>query len=145
MSIALAKTDSEIRDCFPVMVQLRPRLVEAEWVPQVRRMEKDGFELVALREDGVVRAVAGFRVYENLYAGRLLYVDDLVTDQNARSRGHGQELLLWLKERARANQCASLELDSGTHRVDAHRFYLRERMIIANFHFVMKLEPSPRP
>ena len=140
MSIALAKTDAEIRDCFPVMVQLRPKLVERDWVPQVRRMERGGFQLVALREDGVVRAVAGFRIYENLYAGRLLYVDDLVTDQNARSRGHGQELLLWLKERARANQCANLELDSGTHRVDAHRFYLRERMIIANFHFVMKLE-----
>jgi GNAT superfamily N-acetyltransferase len=139
MSIALAKTDTEIRDCFPVMAQLRPKLVEQDWVAQVRRMEKDGFQLASFREDGLVRAVAGFRIFENLYAGKLLYVDDLVTDQHARSRGHGKTLLDWLTSRARENRCASLELDSGTQRVDAHRFYLRERMVIANFHFVLKL------
>ena len=142
MSIDLVTSDSDIRDCFPVMVQLRPKLTEPGWLPQVRRMEKDGFRLVALREDGVVRAVAGFRVFENLYAGRLLYVDDLVTDQTTRSRGHGRALLRWLTDHARKNNCASLELDSGTQRIDAHRFYLRERMNIANFHFVLKLEPS---
>ena len=58
MPIALAKSDGEIRDCFPIMVQLRPKLIESEWLQQVRRMEKEGFQLAALREDGAVRAVA---------------------------------------------------------------------------------------
>ena len=40
-----------------------------------------------------VLAVAGFRALENLSAGRVLYVDDLVTDEARRSAGHGAQLL----------------------------------------------------
>jgi hypothetical protein len=140
MDIVLATTDAEILACFPVMSQLRPKLVEKEWIPAVRRMQKEGFQLAALKEGGTVCAVAGFRIFENLFAGRLLYVDDLVTDQTTRSKGHGQTLLKWLADRAVENDCVSLELDSGTQRVDAHRFYLRERMNITSFHFARKLK-----
>ena len=139
MKIDIAKSDSDIQACYPVMAQLRPHVAQGDFVARVRRMEKDGFRLAALREDGAVRAVAGYRVFENLFAGRVLYVDDLVTDQNTRSHGHGKAMLDWLSERARAEKCATLELDSGTQRVDAHRFYLRERMNIICFHFARKL------
>jgi GNAT superfamily N-acetyltransferase len=139
MKIDLATSDSDIEACYPVMAQLRPHVPQADWLSRVRRMEKDGFRLAALQEDGVVRAVAGFRVFENLFAGRVLYVDDLVTAQDTRSHGHGKAMLDWLSERARTEKCATLELDSGTQRVDAHRFYLRERMNIICFHFARKM------
>lgn len=139
MKIDFATSDSDIQACYPVMAQLRPHVPQADWLARVRRMEKDGFRLAALQEDGVVRAVAGFRVFENLFAGRVLYVDDLVTAQDTRSHGHGKTMLDWLSERARAEKCATLELDSGTQRVDAHRFYLRERMNIICFHFARKM------
>jgi hypothetical protein len=32
-----------------------------------------------------------------------------------------------------------LDLDSGVHRHDAHRFYLRERMLISAHHFTKPL------
>jgi len=32
-----------------------------------------------------------------------------------------------------------LDLDSGTQRTDAHRFYLRERMSITSLHFTLPL------
>jgi hypothetical protein len=35
--------------------------------------------------------------------------------------------------------CSRLSLDSGVTRHDAHRFYLRERMVIASHHFAKKL------
>ena len=141
MKIELATSDADIQACYPVMSQLRPHVSQSDWLPRIRRMEKDGFRLAAVREGGAVRAVAGFRVFENLFAGRVLYVDDLVTDQQTRSHGHGKALLDWLADRARAEHCATLELDSGTQRVDAHRFYLRERMNIICFHFARKLTP----
>jgi hypothetical protein len=40
---------------------------------------------------------------------------------------------------ARATGCAKLELDSGVQRFDAHRFYLRKRMIISSHHFSLEL------
>ncbi len=31
--------------------------------------------------------------------------------------------------------CETIQLDSATHRRDAHRFYFRERYAITSFHF----------
>lgn len=140
MKIALAETDSEIARCFPVMVQLRPKLREEEFVARIRQKEAEGYRL-AFRSDAseTVRAVAGFRPMDRLHLGRVLYVDDLVTDAASRSLGHGDALFDWLVAHARALGAVSLTLDSGTHRTDAHRFYLRKRMKIACFHFELPL------
>ena len=83
--------------------------------------------------------MAGYRILENLAAGRVLYVDDLVSDGEVRSGGFGQTMFEWLVQRAREEGCATLELDSGVQRFAAHRFYLRNRMIIASHHFRLDL------
>ncbi len=141
MTIALAQTDSEIARCFPIMQQLRPHLFESEFVTRVRTMQQAGFYLAALEVDGTVAAVAGYRFLEKLFSGRNLYVDDLVTDGQQRSRGHGAALLNWLYAQAQTHDCTQLELDSGVQRFEAHRFYFRERLHISAYHFVIKLLP----
>ena len=139
MTVRLATTDDEVRGCFRVIQQLRTHLREHEFLATIRRQEEGGFQLALLEDAGDVRAVAGFRVMDNLYAGRVLYVDDLVTDEGARSRGYGKALLDWLADRAREAACKTLELDSGVQRFDAHRFYLTNRMVIESHHFRLKL------
>lgn len=139
ITLRFAQTDADISQCFPIMIQLRPHLVLEEFVPRVRRMQAAGFQLAFLEEDGAVRSVAGFRVMDLLFSGKTLYVDDLVTDQATRSRGHGDKLFDWLVDYARQQGCNEFSLDSGTQRVDAHRFYLRKRMKISAFHFALPL------
>jgi len=143
--IARAESDADILRCFPVMAQLRPHLVEAEFVTRVRRMQKEGFHLARLEEDGAVRAVAGYRFHEKLFSGSTLYVDDLVSDTTRRSKGHGARLLAWLIDQAKAHDCDLLELDSGVQRCDAHRFYFRERMKISAYHFSRPLRAPATP
>jgi GNAT superfamily N-acetyltransferase len=142
MIIALAQSAEEIARCFPVMLQLRPHLVEADFAARVRRMQREGFHLAFLDDAGAVRAVAGYRFYDKLHSGRNLYVDDLVTDSDDRSRGYGGKLLAWLTDEARANGCVQLELDSGVQRCDAHRFYFRERMHVSAYHFVIPIKTN---
>jgi len=139
MDIHLAKNDSEIAACYPVMRELRPHLEEAEFPARVRRQEKDGYQLAFVRHpDGVV-AVAGFRVSENLAWGRFLYIDDLVTLPTYRSEGIGSSLLAWLREYAIKQGCHQLHLDSGLQRIDAHRFYEREGLSATSYHFAENL------
>ena len=132
-------SDEETAATFAVMRQLRPHLDEETFVGRIGRMRDGGYRLAAVVEDGEVRCVAGFRVHEFLYTGRHLYVDDLVTDEGARSGGHGKLMLDWLAERAREARCRQLHLDSGVQRADAHRFYFREGMRISSFHFAKEL------
>ena len=130
------ESDEQILSTFPVMHQLRPHLTPDDYLQRVRRMtETEGYRLAAATEDGTVRAVAGYRYMEMLYCGRILYVDDLVTDDTTRSRGFGKELLDWLVEQARAHGCQELHLDSGVQRDRAHRFYFREGLMVNAFHF----------
>ena len=140
MNIALAETDADIVRCFDVMQQLRPHLEAASFVARVRGMQREGFHLALLADDaGVVHAAAGYRYLDKLFAGRTLYVDDLVTDTAQRSRGHGGALLGWLKAEAKRHACVLLELDSGVQRFEAHRFYFRERLHVSAYHFVIPL------
>lgn len=139
LTIADATTDADIAACFDVMRQLRPALQPDTFVGRVRVQEANGYHLAALRDEGVVRSVAGYRYIENLYSGRVLYVDDLVTDDTVRSKGYGKAMLEWLLARAREERCDTFELDSGVQRFDAHRFYLVHRMAIVAHHFRVKV------
>lgn len=72
---------------------------------------------------------------EMLRTGKMVEIDDLVTSARTRSSGYGKALIDWIAAEARAENCSVLELDSGVHRADAHRFYFRERMHVLGFHF----------
>ena len=138
--ITTAQTDAEILATFDVMAQLRPHLARDTYVARIRQlMASDGFRLAYVSEDGVARAVAGYRVADMLYCGRLLSVDDLVADERVRSNGHGKALLDWLKAEARREGCGHLELISNVVREAAHRFYFREGLAVDAFHFRVKL------
>jgi|SRR5689334_10678157 len=131
-------TESEIRATFPVMKQLRTHLSEDKYLEMVQRQrELHNYHVVAVIEDGQIQAVAGYRISECLSFGHFLYVDDLITDERARSKNHGKELMAWLVDEAKKHGCGQLHLDSGVQRHAAHRFYLRERMDITCYHFAL--------
>lgn len=140
MPITEPQTDPEILATWEVRHQLRPHIAREDYVSIVRgMMDGEGYRLAAVVDDGEVRAVAGFRFMHMLYAGKLLYVDDLVTDDRVRSRGYGKELMDWLKAKGRDEGCSELQLISRVTREQAHRFYFREGLAIECFEFRVKL------
>jgi GNAT superfamily N-acetyltransferase len=140
MQIKLAETELEITRCFPLMVQLRPHLTQQMFAEAVARQKKSAYELAYVEDDGEVKGVAGFRIQEMLAFGLHVYVDDLVTDAEQRSRGYGGALLDWLVAYAKSHGCLEFHLDSGVHRFDAHRFYFQKRMHISSYHFRLRQE-----
>mgnify|MGYP001794273520 FL=1 len=139
MLVNLAESDEQILECFSTMFQLRPHLKKENIVEQVRRQEKDGYQVAFIKVDNQVVAVAGFFISESLRYGKFLYVYDLVVDENVRSNGYGKNLFDWLIDYAKSKDCNVLRLDSGVQRFDAHRFYFRQKMKIASYHFNLSL------
>ena len=139
MHIFIAESDNEIVDCYPVMAELRPHIKAEEFLSRVRRQETDGYQLACV-VDEAVKAVAGFRISENLAYGKFLYVDDLVSKSGDRSKGYGGALFDWLVALASEHECDQFHLDSGVQRFAAHRFYLTKRMEISGHHFMLKLK-----
>jgi hypothetical protein len=122
----------------PVHRQLRPSL-PPDYVARMQQIFASCGEMCVAVDGEAVVGVAVFRSYENTHAGKRFYVDDLVTDQAQRSRGVGHALLGFLEALARSRGGDSIDLDSGTHRTRAHRFYFREGYVIPSFVFRKEL------
>jgi GNAT superfamily N-acetyltransferase len=131
----LAKNDSDILSAFLVMVELRPHLSESQYLEQVKLQMLEGYQLLIASDKDLVVGVAGFLVNRKLAFGRHIYVDDLVTINNRRSKGVGKAIVNWLSEYAETHECNEIHLDSGVQRFSAHRFYFREKFHICSYHF----------
>ena len=136
----LAQTDAEIENCFEVMAELRPHIRSTTFVKTIREMEKHGYQLAYIEDQGAIVAVAGFRISTNLIMGKNLYIDDLVTASQTRSKGYGAIMMTWLRDLAKEAGCKVYHLDSGTQRGEAHRFYFRQGMTIMAYHFLERLD-----
>ena len=137
--VVLAQSAQDVARCYPVMQQLRGPLTRASFTQRVALQAREGYQLALVEDQGEVVAVAGFRIYNLLFSGKTLYVDDLVTDSALRSQGFGEILLQWLVALARESGCQTFSLDSGVQRSRAHRFYFMQGMKISSFHFDLGL------
>lgn len=117
-------TEKDWRNAFPIMQQLRTHLDEASFLSLVKEAkELENYQLVSLYDDGRMVAVVGFMPMLTLYHGKFVWVCDLVTDSNVRSKGYGKILLSYVHDWAENNGFDIVSLSSGLQRVAAHRFY----------------------
>lgn len=123
--IQIASNEAQIRSCYRIMRQLRPHLTEEQaFIEQVQRQLAAGYHLAYLQDKADVKALSGFRFLEFLAWGKVLYIDDLITDSEMRRSGHGGKLLTWVIEQGKKAKCDQVHLDSGPQRHDANRLYL---------------------
>jgi GNAT superfamily N-acetyltransferase len=138
IEIFIAETDEEVSSCFAILHLLRPHLKQVDFLAQVRRQQSESFQLVALRANGDVKSVIGFREAEYLIWGKIVYVDDLSTADDGRGKGFAGQLLDWVVEYAKKQGCSGVHLDTGYSRHIAHRFYLNKGFKIGCHHLSLE-------
>ena len=117
------ESPGELEDSFTVMSQLRTDLTLDVYRELVAAMRPQGYELYALYADDTIVSLAGIEVRVNLYLEKHVFVYDLVTCMNHRSKGYGEMLLHFVHEYARDRGAKYVSLESGLARTEAHRFY----------------------
>ena len=93
--------------------------------------------LLAFDGRSLVGLASVYRDIESIRYGRRTWLQDLVVDRAARSRGGGKALLAAAADWARERGCTHLALSSGGGRTEAHRFYEREGMDQAMYYELM--------
>ncbi|TNE56803.1 MAG: GNAT family N-acetyltransferase [Bacteroidetes bacterium] len=139
MEIKLAYTDEAILHCRAVMLALRPHIPQDAFLPQVKEMQQEGYQLAYIEADGKAVAAIGFRYQQFLFSGKHFYIDDLSTLPEYRGKGYGSQLLDFVARLAKEKGYGVITLDSGFHRQDAHRLYLNKGFQIASIHFSRKI------
>jgi ribosomal protein S18 acetylase RimI-like enzyme len=105
---------------FPLIVQLRPHLDEAEFLRRALRQTQNGYEIVGAFREGRIVGVLGMRPVHTLTRGFHLHIDDIVVDENVRKSGCGRALMDYAEADARSRGMASVFLDA---RPEAIGFY----------------------
>lgn len=139
MKVRLAVTDDDLMRAFPAVNALRTNLTHKTYLLMVKRMMSKGFHLAMLELDnGTVPAIGGFRIDEMFHRGKGVYVDDLSTLEEHRSKGYGEQVLNFIVAYCKEQGCECIHLDSGVQRFRAHRFYLKYGFDITSHHFALK-------
>ena len=141
MQIVSLKTPHQLLDSFDVFAVLRAHLTSKEsFVAQVIEQQKQGYEIAAIQRCDEIIACVGFRFITSLACGKILYIDDLATKENARGKGCASMLLKHVIEIASLCKCDAIHLDTGYTRHAAHKLYLKHGFEIACHHMKLNLK-----
>lgn len=134
------KTEQQLKECFPVLKELRPHLSFEEYVDIYNQAhDSDGYEIVAIRKNNEVVALMGYRILSDFVRGRHLYIDDLVSTETARSQGYGAKLLKYAEELAPKIDCKVLRLCTGIENDRGIQFYEKNNWTKRAFAYTKKL------
>jgi len=138
--IFTAQSKADLERCFPVMKELRPHLSIEEFFSIYDQAHfADGYEIVAIEEQGQIMAVMGYLFLSDFVRGKHVYIDDLVATESARSLGMGAELLKFAEKIAAETQCKALRLCTGIENERGVRFYERNGWTKRAYAFAKKL------
>ncbi|MDD4976786.1 MAG: GNAT family N-acetyltransferase [Bacteriovorax sp.] len=134
------QTKIDLERCFPILKELRPSLTLSEYIfiyDQAHRT--DGYEIVAIEENGKILSVMGYRILYDFVRGKHIYIDDLVSTEEARSKGLGAELLFYAESVAKELNCNGLRLCTGLDNNRGMKFYERNGWIQRAIAYTKKL------
>jgi ribosomal protein S18 acetylase RimI-like enzyme len=136
--VLLATHAPQILACWPALHLLHPKLQQATFLPQIQRMQQQGYQLAYIESDDIVVAVMGFRYLDQLHASAL-HIDDLATLPAAQGHGYASHLLDYAVELAQELRLDGVALDSSFSNNEAQRLYLRNGFRPLAFHYYQQL------
>ncbi len=141
---ASALTIRELREdelvALPELIRLlEPGLSDELVLARMREMYGDGWRCAGCFDGDALVAIAGYSQRCHFFAGRVLFVENMVVRAGYRGRGVGQALMRWLEALARTMGCEKVTLDAYVVNVTARRFYERLGYDARGVHFVLEL------
>jgi ribosomal protein S18 acetylase RimI-like enzyme len=87
-------------------------------------IESELDELFCAEFNGEVVGFCSYAIVNNFWQeGQIAYIYSMIVDGELRGKGIGTKLLEKTFETAKLRKCKKIELDSGFHREQAHKFY----------------------
>lgn len=132
-------TLAEMEERFSLVKQLNPKLEKDSYSEMLNAMLKNGYRMIAAFKENECVGVSGFWIATKIYSGKYVELDNVITDENYRSKGIGKLLSDWIIEEAKKQRCKVAMLDAYVENYKGHRFYFREGFTVRGFHFIKKI------
>jgi len=130
-------TKEEMLSAFPLVNLMYKKMTLSEFSSALDEMiSLSNYKMIAAFEGEKMIGVSGYWIASMLYCGLYLQASNLVVADDYRSRGIGKKILNYLEEKAVAENCKKIVLDSYTENKKSHPLYFRENFYIRGFHFM---------
>ncbi len=123
LEIREARSDADYHAAYPVIRQLFPQLDMQTYARRVFVARATGYRMFMGSVDGKIVGVIGVIANHNLHDGFVTYIEHVVVDKKFRGHGYGSELIRFAEERARAEGCFLIELDTDIGADRATKLY----------------------
>ncbi len=141
-SISKAQSESDLERLYSVIKELRKELTLPDFISLYKLAhESNGYEIVALECHGKVLAVMGYRILYDFVHGKHIYIDDLVSIPEERSKGFGRRLLEYAEKLAIDLECNGLRLCAGIDNELGKKFYEKNNWKLRAVVYKKKLSP----
>ncbi|MBT5827289.1 MAG: GNAT family N-acetyltransferase [Alphaproteobacteria bacterium] len=119
------KSNQDIGKTYEVMKQLRNNLNKNDYISNINTMRahQKSYTLIGAFLENQYIAAVGFSYDCRLSVGNMIYIEDLVVDENYQNLGIGKELMGYVEMVAKKKNIKTLVLDSAVHRKAAHKLY----------------------
>ena len=124
---------------FPLLIQLSPEIKRADYKLMLKDMLLHGYRMAGVFDNKTCVGMSGFWISTKLYSGKYVELDNVVIDENYRSRGVGKLLCDWILNVGKKAGCKTAMLDAYSENSAGHKFYFREGFILRGFHFLKKI------
>ena len=132
-------TSEDTDKLLPALLELRPHRSGSEIRSMLLTLFKEDYQIIYIGDDNLAWSVLGFRIFNCLWSGKTLFIDDLVTLSTHTKKGYAGLLFDWIKVFAKENHCEHLALNSGFNRREAYKFYLNKGLFVESLHFGRKM------
>ena len=121
--IRLLISEEEWGKAYDVLSQLRPMLNRELFLNERIELQKQGYRLFGLYDEGQLCCVGGVSLLPHVERRRDLWVHDLVTISDQRSNGHGEAMMRHLEQLAQDETGHALSVYTRVTRDRAINFY----------------------
>ena len=120
--------------------QLNYKIEEKVLIIRFHQMiEMENYHCFGLFEDSKLIGISNGWTTNRFYCGKQLEIDNLVIDEEKRSKGYGDLFIKYLENWCKKGNYETIELNSYVRNSKSHKFYFNHGFKIIGHHFFKEL------
>ena len=142
MDIREITTKEGMLQNYNLLTEMYPALTLEAYSKELDLMIPCNYGQVGVYIDNICVGLTGFWIGSKLWCGKYMELDNVFISSEHRSKGVGNILFEYMKEKAIRENCTMLALDSYTDNFKAHKFFYGHGYVPRGFHFINILDKS---
>lgn len=134
--------EDKIAEIIPFLQLLDDSIAVPVLESRLREMFSNRFNCLGVFHEDKLIGICGVWVLYKYYIGKHLELDDVIISADYRNKGVGKQMMQFIENYAKENDCMGYELNCYAHNAPGVKFWANQNMIIKGYHFQKKFQTN---